>query len=127
MHNVEHFRANGFDGAVLPRCVDCGEAVLNSKRRHESLHELVAEVRALIGEPLQNRNEGGEVLIEKIARSFSIRFLARSQEDVTEEVILENQDALMSSARFSYVEKIEVKKLRQVLSMNLLSKRARNL
>ncbi len=41
-------------------------------------------------------------------RSFSIRFLARSQEDVSREVILENQDVLMTGARFSNVEKIEV-------------------
>ncbi len=64
--------------------------------------------RALIGEPVQNRNEGGEVLIQNIGRSFSIRFLARSQEDLTREVILENQDVLMAGARFSYVEKNEV-------------------
>ncbi len=48
----------------------------------------------------------------------SASFLARSQEDVAGEVILENQDVLMTGARFSKVEKIEV---------YLLSKRARNL
>ncbi len=60
----KHFLANEFDGAVRPRSVDCGETVLNSKRRCESLHD-VAEVRALIGEPLQNRDKGGEVLNSK--------------------------------------------------------------
>ncbi len=82
--------------------------MFNSKRRRENPHDLVAEVRALIGEPLQNTNEGGEVLIQKIGRRFCIRFLARSQEDVTRKVILENQDVLMTGARFSNVEEIEV-------------------
>ncbi len=36
-----------------------------SKRRRESLHDLVADVRALNGEPLQNRNEGGEILFQE--------------------------------------------------------------
>ncbi len=62
--------------------------MLYSKRRREILHELVAEVRAFIGEPLHKRNEGVEVLIQNIGRTFSIRFLVRSQEDVTREVIL---------------------------------------
>ncbi len=90
----------------LTKCVNGGEAVFNSQRRRESLHDLVTEVSALIGEPLQNRNEGDEVLIQNIGRIM--RFLARSQEDVTREVIPENQDILMTSAKFSNVEKLEV-------------------
>ncbi len=41
--------------------------MLDSKGRREILHDLVAEVRALIGEPLQNRNESGEVLVQDVA------------------------------------------------------------
>ncbi len=56
--------------------------MLDSEGRREILHDLVAEVRALIGEPLQNRNESGEVLVQEVGRGFCIRFLARSQKDV---------------------------------------------
>ncbi len=63
----------------LTWCVDSGEAVLDSKGRRDILHDLVAKVRALIGEPLQNRNESGEVLVQDVGRGFRIRFLARSQ------------------------------------------------
>ncbi len=69
-------------------CVDCGEAVLDSKGRREILHDLVAKVRALIGEPLQNRNESGEVLVQDVGRGFRIRFLARSQKDEPEKLSL---------------------------------------
>ncbi len=54
-----------------------GEAVFDSKRRREILHDLVPEVRALIGEPLQNRNERDEALFQEVGRGFCILFLAR--------------------------------------------------
>ncbi len=77
MHKAKHFHINQSDGAVRPRCVYCGEAALNAKRRLQSLVDLVAEVWASIDKPLRNGNEGGEVLNQNICRSFSIRFLPR--------------------------------------------------
>ncbi len=56
--------------------------MLDSKGRREILHDFVAEVMALIGEPLQNRNESGEELVQDVGRGFWIHFIARSQKDV---------------------------------------------
>ncbi len=92
MHHTKHF---------LACCVDCGEAVLDSKGRRKILHGLVAEVTALIEEPLQNRNESGAVLVQDVGRGFCIRFLARLQTEVSLEVVLENQNVLMTGAGFS--------------------------
>ncbi len=53
MHHTKNFLADGFDGAVRPRRVNGGETVLDSKRDSQVLHNLVAEVRTLVGEPLR--------------------------------------------------------------------------
>ncbi len=49
------------------------------------------------------------------------------KKDVDREVVLENQDVLMTGARFSNVEKIEVQEVIHALSMDLLAEMARNL
>ncbi len=41
--------------------------MLDSKGRREILDDLVAEVRALIGEPLQNRNESVKYSFKTLA------------------------------------------------------------
>ncbi len=95
--------------------------------RRESLHDLVADVMALIREPLQKRNRRGEVLVQYDACSLSVRFLAKSQKHIAREVVPENQDALMTRARFSNVQKVEVQQLGHALSVYLLAERARSI
>lgn len=64
MLHPQHFLTNGFDGAARPSRLDCGERVLDSTRTCNTFGEFAAEVRAFIGIPLQNRKEGGEVLVQ---------------------------------------------------------------
>lgn len=98
VHNTKLFFANGFDGG---RCVDRAEAVLPSKRRRESLLNLVTEVRALIRELLQNRKQGVEVLVQYVCRGFCVSFLAWLQKAIARKVVFESRDVRMTGAGFS--------------------------
>ncbi len=93
-------------------CADCGEEGLHSQRRGESFLNLVAEVRALIGEPSQNGEERGEILVQGFGQSPCVRFLARSQNGIAREV---------ESPTYR-----KSQQLGHALSMDVLEERARN-